>query len=599
MIDEKQWWEKPTETRELIKQFLPAFTREAEFSDDRRAILFKPGNYEDCEFELGYYQQMVGMGAAATGVHFHRSDKRSGEDFCHSGPHVFDLYPTRPECSSRRCALDSFWRSAENFHADSVEWFVSQAAPLRRIRVDNLLKLANVGPAWASGGFLANAEVGSIDYGTQQQYFVRNTKMTNIVGGDPFNAVYSGCKGNPDEGNPKVSVETTPRIRVEKPFIVCGKDNNNYELHVPAPTKNATEGPNLDAVGNNQVRSFANVKVVNPTLTDNNQSRVDKTRELQDVLDAGHDLIIAPGIYYLTASLIVNKGGGTTDTYKNQVILGLGMATLVAPLDGSPCIKVEAHSEGIRIAALILQGSVISKYEGSTLLEFGTRGVNGDGTSDNPGAIFDIFTRVGKFSASSSRDVSVETMIVIYSSHVVGDNLWLWRADHDKDLLMGQNHEGKVDTALHVYGDNVTMYGLFGEHTLKDITIWEGEYGQTQFYQSELNYNIPRNDPEAAKASVGYRVGPNVQHHFGSGVGVYSCHMHGYEVDVPFGIQIPANRPDVLLKRPFTHQLGNTKGMKAVLKVGYQDEAPLGGSTTNNGTVRLYGKGDYGLGPPF
>jgi len=143
------------------------------------------------------------------------------------------------------------------------------------------------------------------------------------------------------------------------------------------------------------------------------------------------------------------------------------------------------------------------------------------------------------------------------------------------------------------------MYGLFGEHTLKDITIWEGEYGQTQFYQSELNYNIPRNDPEAAKASVGYRVGPNVQHHFGSGVGVYSCHMHGYEVDVPFGIQIPANRPDVLLKRPFTHQLGNTKGMKAVLKVGYQDEAPLGGSTTNNGTVRLYGKGDYGLGPPF
>ena len=33
-------------------------------------------------------------------------------------------------------------------------------------------------------------------------------------------------------------------------------------------------------------------------------------------------------------------------------------------------------------------------------------------------------------------------------------------------------------------------YGLAVEHTLEDLTIWDGERGQVYFYQSELPYGV-------------------------------------------------------------------------------------------------------------
>ena len=137
-------------------------------------------------------------------------------------------------------------------------------------------------------------------------------------------------------------------------------------MHVPAATRNATEGPNLGPIDKKDVRTFEKLFVVNPWSDASDASKVQDT--LQQYLYDGYDIIIAPGIYYLTSSLLVECKN------KNQVILGLGMATLVAPPDGSPCIKVEDDSIGIRIAALILQALDISKdkYDKSTLLEIGT-----------------------------------------------------------------------------------------------------------------------------------------------------------------------------------------------------------------------------------
>ena len=41
-----------------------------------------------------------------------------------------------------------------------------------------------------------------------------------------------------------------------------------------------------------------------------------------------------------------------------------------------------------------------------------------------------------------------------------------------------------------VDGDDVTTYGLAVEHTLEDLTVWNGEGGQVYFYQSELPYDV-------------------------------------------------------------------------------------------------------------
>jgi hypothetical protein len=77
-------------------------------------------------------------------------------------------------------ALDTFWRSAENFKSEATNtwwngaagmlWAVSQAAPLRRVHVANDLYLwqYTYGDAagYASGGFLGNAQLdGMLSFG--------------------------------------------------------------------------------------------------------------------------------------------------------------------------------------------------------------------------------------------------------------------------------------------------------------------------------------------------------------------------------------------------------------------------------------------------
>merc|ERR1711920_1087203 len=120
------------------------------------------------------------------------------------------------------------------------------------------------------------------------------------------------------------------------------------------------------------------------------------------------------------------------------------------------------------------------------------------------------------------RTAAVDVMVRVHSGYIAGDNLWLWRADHamlaaGEDQLAHWNLDRKAyggwaasgegkgwgevnaktyhvtnpfdyrcNTALEVLGDHVTMYGLFAEHTLKDLTVWRGEAGKVFFYQSEL-----------------------------------------------------------------------------------------------------------------
>jgi hypothetical protein len=72
---------------------------------------------------------------------------------------------------------------------------------------------------------------------------------------------------------------------------------------------------------------------------------------------------------------------------------------------------------------------------------------------------------------------------------VIGDHLWIWRADHG-DREGGRVHvgwtESTADQGLIVNGDDVTIHGLFVEHFQKYQVTWNGERGRTFFYQCEL-----------------------------------------------------------------------------------------------------------------
>ena len=53
-----------------------------------------------------------------------------------------------------------------------------------------------------------------------------------------------------------------------------------------------------------------------------------------------------------------------------------------------------------------------------------------------------------------------------------------------------KNGSNPCDHALIVNGDDVIMYGLAAEHTLKDVVLWNGDHGATFFFQSELPYDV-------------------------------------------------------------------------------------------------------------
>jgi len=581
-------------------------TSDNHFSTKHYALLFAPGEYKDCQFEVGYYVGMAGLGKVAKGE---GSVRFTGEK---SGPFVpalnKDMLETKggsiPYDNSGLC-LDTFWRSAANYSAENTQWAVSQAAPLRRVHISKDLSFGD-GPAYSSGGFLANAEVeGKCNYIANQQWYTRNVDFKGTVEGGAWSIVFSGCTGDVPENNSKTpngpvhTVEDEVAVRIEQPFIVLNPEGN-YELHVPKQTTKST-GATLDD-SDTEIRSFSGVKVAKPYLpldADNNYIDHDDatynkiserdtaiTNELQKALDEGKDLVLCPGLFFLTAPLEVK--------FPNQVILGIGLATLIAPKDGSPCIRVKAKVPGVRIAALMLEASLQDDTSDSpnknsdgvmSLIDFGEPHVTDDvGDPSNHGLLSDIFTRVGGSNLEREK-VMTDVMVRVHSGHVVGDNLWLWRADHVRlregeianvpnfpryhqvriwnKVTKQRIDECYVKNALVVDGDDVKMYGLFCEHTCEHQMVWKGERGSVSFFQCELPYDV---DVDYADDNYcGYFVHKDIKEHVARGVGVYT-NFQEYDVHVPSAIQLPFGK-GIILQNPFARHLQNEGGLKNVVDV--------------------------------
>lgn len=129
-------------------------------------------------------------------------------------------------------------------------------------------------------------------------------------------------------------------------------------------------------------------------------------------------------------------------------------------------------------------------------------------------------------------------MITVATGNVIGDNLWLWRADHT-DAGHTTPADNPCSHGALIEGNDVIMYGLAVEHTLQDLTIWSGNRGQAYFYQSELPYGVTQQQ-WGDKGYVGYRVADTVTEHQAFGVGVYH-YFRDYPVVAHTGIQAPAS----------------------------------------------------------
>jgi hypothetical protein len=287
----------------------------------------------------------------------------------------------------------------------------------------------------------------------------------------------------------------------------------------------------------------------------------DTAASINAALKQGKNVLLTPGIYHLETSIQVTR--------PDTVVLGLGYPTLV-PDQGTPAMEV-ADVDGVKVGGLLFEAGTNNS---ATLLLVGAPGNSASHAAD-PLFLYDIFCRVGGAAAGSATD-----MVTLNCHDVVGDNFWLWRADHGRGVGWDLN---KNVTGLTVNGDNVTLYGLFVEHCQGYQTVWNGNGGRVYFYQSEMPYDPP--DQAAWRQGdvdgfASYKVAAGVMTHEAWGLGVYSVFRAG-QIVADNAIETPTV-PGVKLHHMVTLRLGwqRDSGIRHVLN-------GTGGSVISNRQARL------------
>jgi len=489
----------------------------SQFGSNRVAYLFKPGKY-DLDVQVGFYMQVLGLGQNPDAVA------------------ITGAVRSKARWLGNNNATCNFWRSVENLSVTPTQdqhvniWAVSQATALRRVHVKGALNLWDGG--WSSGGFLADCKIdGQINSGSQQQWFSRNAEWLAWKGGS-WNMVFVGTV-NPPSGawpeKPYTVIDNTPVIR-EKPYLFID-DAGDYFVVVPNLETKGTRGTTWA----NGPTSGSRIPIDRFYLAHPERDTADS---LNAALSRGKNLLFTPGIYHLESSVQVTRPG--------TVVLGLGYATL-QPVHGTPAMVV-SDVDGVKVSGLLLEAGPVNS---PTLLQVGEPGKSSSHAKD-PVFLYDISCRAGGAQAGKA-----DCFVTINSDDVVGDNFWLWRADHGRGAGWTSNPN---KNGLIVNGNNVTLYGLFVEHCQEYQTVWNGNGGRVYFYQSEMPYDPPNQEAwrrGEINGYASYKVGDAVRTHEAWGLGVY-CVFRSAPVLAENAIETPT-APGVKMHHMVTIRLAGQR----------------------------------------
>ncbi|MDP9818919.1 hypothetical protein J3R04_004889 [Spirilliplanes yamanashiensis] len=453
-----------------------------QFGPERHAVLFKPGTYT-ADVNLGFFTQVAGLGMSPDDVTINGHVRVEADWFGGN-------------------ATQNFWRTSENLSVQlpagvTVERYaVSQAAPYRRMHLkgaQNQIQLWNGGDGWSSGGLMADTKVdGAVVSGSQQQWYSRNSEFGSWSG-SVWNMVFQGVQGAPPPNFPNPShtvIPSTPVVR-EKPFLYVA--NGEYRVFVPALRQNTTGTSWFGKTPAGTSISLADFFVVRPGTI---------AATINAALAQGKHLLVTPGTHHVNQTITVNR--------PDTVVLGLGLATFAAD-NGVVPMKV-ADVAGVKVAGIMFDAGPTTS---PTLMEVGAPGANAN-NAGNPISLHDVFFRIGGPGVGRATNT-----LVINSNHVIGDHMWLWRADHGDGVGWSVN---TADQGLVVNGADVTMYGLFVEHFQKYQTVWNGERGRTYFYQNEMPYEMPNQAAwmnGSTRGYAAYKVADSVNDHQAWGLGSY------------------------------------------------------------------------------
>jgi hypothetical protein len=492
-----------------------------EFGPGRYAILLRPGTYGTnggvLTFGAGYYTQVAGLGLSPNDVQLtgnvHANNHCDSTNFC--------------------TGLTNFWRSLENMTInvasgtscqDSNEiWAVSQAAPMRRIKVNGFTTFADYcnNPRYTSGGFIADSSFGFVLNDTQQQFLTRNSSIgfwSNAV----WNQVFAGVQGAPAQSfpNPTYTTLDTNPVSREAPFLTVDT-NNNWGVYVPDVQTNGSGPTWANGQTPGHLLPISSFFVAKPT---------DSAQAINNALAKGQNLIFTPGTYDLSQTIDVKR--------QDTIVLGLGMATLTAENGVTP-LKVE-KPQGVEISGIILDAGPVNS---DALLQVGTKqgGPHDASSPSDPTLLADVFFRVG-----GPHVGKVTTALVENADNTILDDVWAWRADHGSGVGWTSN---TADHGVIVNGDNVTATGLFVEHFQKEEVMWNGNGGTDIFFQNEMPYDPPNQaawtQPDGTLGYPSFEVANSVTSFQGYGLGSYiftnvdpTIHAdHAFQSPVSPGVQ--------------------------------------------------------------
>ncbi|HXC44906.1 MAG TPA: fibronectin type III domain-containing protein, partial [Candidatus Dormibacteraeota bacterium] len=497
----------PSDSVSSINSTLNTLNANTQFSTNRYAVLFAPGTYTGVEAEVGYYESVAGLGEAPTATT------------------ISNGYLTSNQTDSNGNLTTNFWRSIENISINAIpsgdtylQWGVSQGAAFRRMYVNGSVELTNTNCGEASGGFISDSQItGTIQSCSQQQWYTRNSSIGSWSG-NLWNMVFSGVAGAPPQSNPFGSTDsyttlaTTPASR-EKPFLYMDSSDNYWVFSPALRTNSSGTSWSGGGLGTGISLAISTFYIATPSST---------LAQINAALASGQNLILTPGIYQYSGSINV--------TNANTVVLGLGYANLV-PQSGTAAITV-ADVGGVQIAGLLIDAGPTNS---PVLFQVGTAGASRVSHASNPTSISDAFFRIGG-AVSGTATESME----IDSDNVILDNIWAWRADHGQ-VPVGWTVNVGIE-GLVVNGDNVTALGLAVEHYEAAQVQWNGEGGETIFYQSEMPYDVPSQNAwmdGSIDGYASYNVSPSVTTHQAYGLGVYSFFNQGVNIIANSGILAP------------------------------------------------------------
>ena len=546
-----------------------------QFGSGRYAFAFKTGDYtgmKASQFDMSYYMQLIGLGKVPTDVTL-------------KNIHVPPVLPNwNITCN--------FWMDVENFTvAPETEygsddawynfmWSVSQAAPARRLNVNRNATFHFMWDGWASGGFVADSVFNNnVQAYTQQQYYLRNSKFNGGFNGGLWNLVTQGVTGmnvekaynlesglgktNWKSGGTYTVLDSTDVIR-EKPFLYFDEKEHEYKVFVPGLRQNAT---GVSWTGNDMGEG----KSVDISQFYIARADRDNAKSINAALAAGKNIILSPGIYYAEEPIVIDKA--------NTIVLGLGLATIIPGQSNTDTAMRIADVSGVSVAGIIFD----AQYASKNMLVVGEDGCN-KVHSNNPTALYDIFVRIGGVHPGKA---STEQAVVINSNNVIGDDFWIWRADHGDGVGWNLN---TAKNGVVVNGDDVTLYGLMVEHFQEYDVLWRGENGRTYFLQNEKCYD-PQNQADwmshdgTVPGYAAYKVTNNVKNHYAVGLGSYD-------------VFINTNGASIFLDNAF--EVPDTDGVKienaCIVEIASKDGPKVGFNHIINGTGPAISTGTGGQG---